>query len=109
MTNSSSTPMFPARDARLTPEGVAERAFTQVKRGYAESEVRAFLRMVSDDLTTMRSRERELTARVHDLEDRLARPAQPPSDQELIAALGEETARVLTQARDAAGPRGARH
>ncbi len=102
MTDSSGTPMFPARDARLTPEVVAERAFTQVKRGYAESEVRAFLRMVSDDLTTMRSRERELTARMHDLEDRLARPAQPPSDQDLIAALGEETARVLTQAREAA-------
>ena len=102
MTDSSGTPMFPARDARLTPEVVAERAFTQVKRGYAESEVRAFLRMVSDDLTTMRSRERELTARMHDLEDRLARPAQVPSDQDLIAALGEETARVLTQAREAA-------
>jgi DivIVA domain-containing protein len=102
MTDSSSTPMFPARDARLTPEGVAERAFTQVKRGYAESEVRAFLRMVSDDLTTMRSRERELANRVRDLEERLQQPAQAPSDQDLIAALGAETARVLTQARDAA-------
>ncbi len=102
MTDSSGTPVFPARDARLTPEAVAERAFTQVKRGYAESEVRAFLRMVSDDLTTMHARERELAARMHDLEDRLARPAQAPSDQDLIAALGAETARVLTQAREAA-------
>ena len=58
--------------------------------------------MVSDDLTTMRSRERELANRVHDLEDRLQQPAQAPSDQDLIAALGAETARVLTQARDAA-------
>jgi DivIVA domain-containing protein len=102
MTDSSGTQMFPARDARLTPEAVAERAFTQVKRGYAESEVRAFLRMVSDDLTTMRARERDLAGRMHDLEERLARPPQVPSDQDLIAALGEETARVLTQARDAA-------
>jgi DivIVA domain-containing protein len=102
MTDTSGTPMFPARDARLTPEAIAERSFTQVKRGYAESEVRAFLRMVSDDLVAMRNRERELAARAQELEERLARPAAPPSDQDLIAALGEETARVLSQAREAA-------
>src|SRR6266436_9655867 len=58
MTDSSGTPMFPARDYRLTPEAVAERGFSHVKRGYAESEVRAFLRMVADDLGSMRTRER---------------------------------------------------
>jgi DivIVA domain-containing protein len=99
---SGSSPAFAARDARLTPESVAERTFTQVKRGYAESEVRAFLRMVSDDLLALRNRDRELTARLQELEDRLARPAAPPSDQDLIAALGEETARVLGQARQSA-------
>ena len=31
-----------------------------------------------------------------------SKPAPPPSDQDLIAALGEETARVLGQAREAA-------
>ena len=94
--------MFEARDARLTPESVSERSFTQVKRGYAESEVRAFLRMVADDLRALRNRDRDLTSRLQELEDRLARPAAPPSDQDLIAQLGEETARVLGQARDAA-------
>jgi DivIVA domain-containing protein len=108
MSDGSGTPMFPARDARLTPEAVAERGFTQVKRGYAESEVRAFLRMVSDDLGSMRSRERELASRIQELEARLSRPSQPPSDQDLIAALGEETARVLGQAREAALARGER-
>ena len=85
--------MFAARDARLTPESVSERTFTQVKRGYAESEVRAFLRMVADDLQALRNRDRELSARLQELEDRLARPAAPLSDQDLIAQLGEETAR----------------
>jgi DivIVA domain-containing protein len=102
MTDSSGTPMFPARDSRLTPEAVAERGFTPVKRGYAESEVRAFLRMVADDLGSMRTRERELLARLQELEGRLQRPAQPPTDQDLINALGQETARVLGQAREAA-------
>jgi DivIVA domain-containing protein len=91
-----------AREVRLTPEAIADRGFTQAKRGYSESEVRTFLRMVSDDLMTMLARERELAARVQELEARLARPASPPSDQDLIVALGEETARVLSHARDAA-------
>jgi DivIVA domain-containing protein len=102
MTESSGTPVFPARDARLSPDAVAERTFTQVKRGYAESEVRAFLHMVSDELMALSTRERDLATRVADLEDRLSRPVPIPSDQDLIAALGEETARVLSQAREAA-------
>ncbi len=101
-TPTSGSPMFAARDARLTPESVSERTFTQVKRGYAESEVRAFLRMVADDLQALRNRDRDLATRLQELEDRLARPTAPLSDQDLIAQLGEETARVLGQARDAA-------
>jgi cell division septum initiation protein DivIVA len=73
-----------------------------VKRGYAESEVRAFLRMVSSEAAAAEARERELTARVGALEEELRKPALPPSDQDLITALGEETARVLGQARESA-------
>ena len=39
-----------SRDSRLTPESVAGRTFSSSKRGYAEGEVRAFLRLVADDL-----------------------------------------------------------
>jgi DivIVA domain-containing protein len=93
---------FAPRGSRTTPEAIAERSFSQVKRGYAESEVRAYLRMVSSDFAAALSRERELTARIRDLEDQLNKPTLPPSDQDLITALGEETARVLGQARESA-------
>ncbi len=100
MTDTSDS--FAPRSSRTTPEAIAERSFSQVKRGYAESEVRAYLRMVSSDFATAVARERELTARVRELEDQLRRPVLPPSDQDLITALGEETARVLGQARESA-------
>jgi DivIVA domain-containing protein len=101
MTDSSGPPIYTARDGRITPEGIAERTFTEVKRGYAESEVRSFLRMVADELGSFATRERDYAARIQSLEARLAQPPRM-SDQELIAALGEETARVLGQARESA-------
>jgi DivIVA domain-containing protein len=100
MTDTSDS--FAPRTSRTSPEAIAERTFSQVKRGYAESEVRAYLRMVSSDFAAAVSRERDLTGRVRDLEDDLRKPVLPPSDQDLIAALGEETARVLGQARESA-------
>jgi DivIVA domain-containing protein len=101
MTDSSDT-SFAQRGSRTSPEAIAERSFSQVKRGYAESEVRAYLRMVSSDFAAAAARERELAARVRELEDQLRKPVLPPSDQDLITALGEETARVLGQARESA-------
>ncbi|HEY3672191.1 MAG TPA: DivIVA domain-containing protein, partial [Acidimicrobiia bacterium] len=100
MTDTSDS--FAPRSSRTTPEAIAERTFSQVKRGYAESEVRAYLRMVSSDFASAAARERELTAHVRELEDQLRKPVLPPSDQDLITALGEETARVLGQARQSA-------
>jgi DivIVA domain-containing protein len=102
MTDTPGTPIFPARDTRLTPEAVADRKFTQVKRGYAESEVRAFLRMVADEVNALLARERDFATKIHELETRLTQRAELPNDQDLIAALGEETARVLGQAREVA-------
>jgi DivIVA domain-containing protein len=101
MTDSSDS-SFAQRGSRTTPEAIAERSFSQVKRGYAESEVRAYLRMVSSDFAAAASREHELLGRVRELEDQLRKPVLPPSDQDLITALGEETARVLGQARESA-------
>ena len=101
MTDSSDS-SFAQRGSRTTPEAIAERSFSQVKRGYAESEVRAYLRMVSSDFASAASREHELTARVRELEDQLRKPVLPLSDKDLITALGEETARVLGQARESA-------
>src|SRR5262245_33021172 len=102
MSDTSGSQLIPSRDARLTPDAVAERSFSQGKRGYSETEVRAFLRLVADELASVSSHERDLANRVRSLEERLSAPKPPPSDQDLIAALGEETARVLGQAREAA-------
>jgi cell division septum initiation protein DivIVA len=100
MTDTSDS--FAARGSRTSPEAIAERSFSQVKRGYAESEVRAYLRMMSSEFAAAAARERDLAARVRELEEQLRKPALPPSDQDLINALGEETARVLGQARESA-------
>ena len=99
MTDTSGSP---ARDSRLTPETVAGRNFSLVKRGYAEHEVRSFLRLVADELSSAAARERELNVRLRDLDEQSRRPVLPPSDDDLIKALGEETARVLGQARESA-------
>ncbi len=98
----SGTPLVPPFESRLTPDAIAAREFATAKRGYVETEVRAFLRMLADEFSSLVGRERDLAYRVRQLEERLEAPVPPPSDQELIAALGEETARVLGQAREAA-------
>src|SRR3989440_3651566 len=100
MTDTSDS--FAQRGSRTNPEAIAERSFSQVKRGYAEAEVRAYLRMVSSEFAASLARERDLAARIRELEGQLRKPSLPPTDQELINALGEETARVLGQARESA-------
>jgi len=86
---------------RLSPEDVANRAFATSFRGYAEAEVRSFLKRISDELGVAREREHELLAAIDDLEARLAAP-RPLDEKELLDALGEETTRLLRNAREAA-------
>src|SRR5579871_4266929 len=84
----------------LTPEEIATRSFGKGVRGYAESEVRAFLKRVSEELVTAQDRERELEVAIDALEEQLRTP-RPLTEQELLDALGEETARLLRSAREA--------
>ena len=84
----------------MSAEEVANRSFTKKARGFAEPEVRAFLKRVSDELIAARERERELLAAIDALEEQLRAP-RPLSEQELVDALGEETARLLRSAREA--------
>ena len=86
---------------RLSPEDVANRVFAKGVRGYSEAEVRSFLRRISEELTASREREQQLTAALDDLEEQLRAP-RPLDEQELLDALGEETARLLRSAREAA-------
>jgi DivIVA domain-containing protein len=87
--------------ARLNPEEISNRAFSVARRGYAESEVRAFLRRVADDVGVLRERERQLAQQVEQLETKLRNP-EPPTERQLLDSLGEETARVLRSAQEAA-------
>jgi DivIVA domain-containing protein len=87
--------------SRLTPDEVAGRSFPTAFRGISESDVRAFLKRVADELSAVRNREQELTSTIDELEARLRSP-RPLDEQELLEALGEETTRLLRSAREAA-------
>ncbi|HYL53740.1 MAG TPA: DivIVA domain-containing protein, partial [Acidimicrobiia bacterium] len=84
----------------LSPEEVASRSFATGFRGYSETEVRGFLKRVSEQLAAERERERELEGAVDALEEQLRQP-RPLNEKELLDALGEETARLLRSAREA--------
>jgi DivIVA domain-containing protein len=86
---------------RLTPDEVAGRSFPTAFRGISESDVRAFLKRVAEDLGAVRAREQELATTIDELEARLRTP-RPLDEQELLDALGEETTRLLRSAREAA-------
>ncbi len=86
---------------RLSPEEITGRTFTSAFRGLSETEVRTFLRRVADDVAAGRQRERDLTSRVEEVEAELRQPPQL-TEQQLLDTLGEETARVLRAAQDAA-------
>jgi DivIVA domain-containing protein len=85
----------------LTPEDIAHRSFAGARRGLSEAEVREFLQEVAAEMAAAVGRERELIARVGELEQRLAHPPAPTEEQ-VLEHLGEETARVLRSAQEAA-------
>lgn len=88
-------------EPHLGPEEVGRRTFAHVFRGYDPTEVRNYLRRVSDELGVARERQRHLEHLLADAQKVVAAP--PPLDEaSLTTALGEETARVLRTAREAA-------
>jgi DivIVA domain-containing protein len=85
---------------RLTVDEVAARSFAKGVRGFSETEVRAFLKRVAEELAVARGQEQSLEAAIDALEEQVRAP-RPLSEQELLDALGEETARLLRSAREA--------
>ena len=85
---------------RLSPDEIANRTFAKGVRGFAETEVRAFLKRVSEEIAAGRAHEQDLEGAIDALEEELRQP-RPLSEQELLDALGEETARLLRSAREA--------
>ena len=86
---------------RLSPDEVATRGFAAAFRGISETEVRNFLRRVADEIAAGRAREDELTEQVDALRVAVADPPLVTEDR-LLEALGEETARVLRSAQESA-------
>jgi DivIVA domain-containing protein len=100
MTESDRRQRLISSTPRLSTDEVANRSFAKGVRGFSETEVRAFLKRVAEELALGRGHEQELEAAIDSLEEQLRTP-RPLSEQELLDALGEETARLLRSAREA--------
>jgi DivIVA domain-containing protein len=86
--------------SRLHPDEVARHTFGTARRGFDPAEVRVFLEQIAHEMEAATDREEELRAAVDDAERRAANPVL--DEATLTAALGQETARVLRSAHDAA-------
>src|SRR3954447_1245055 len=84
----------------LDPSQLAARSFGTGFRGYDQDEVRAFLRRVAAGIEHVLEEQAALRLQVEELERRLAEPPQL-SDEQIAAALGEETAKVIASAKQA--------
>lgn len=84
-----------------SPAAVSAAVFTVARRGYDQTEVRDFLRMVSAELARLQERERFLESELKAMQTR-GMSAPGMLDEEVVTALlGEEAARVLGAAREA--------
>jgi len=86
---------------RLSPEEIATRGFAASFRGISELEVRNYLRRIADEMTVAQAREDELVTQIEELRERASNPPVVTEDR-LLDALGEETARVLRSAQESA-------
>ena len=84
----------------LSAEEVLHRTFATTFRGLDPGEVRAFLERVATELRSLRERNQELEQRLREAESRAAHPEL--DEATLMNALGEETARVIRSAHEAA-------
>jgi DivIVA domain-containing protein len=85
-----------------SPDAVASASFSTSRRGFDQSEVRDLLRMVAAEMARLQERERFLERELH-----AAQRGNPNSvvalDEEVVTRmLGEEAARILQTAREAA-------
>ncbi len=85
-----------------SPNAVSTAAFTTSRKGYEQGEVRDFLRMVAAELARLQERERFLDRELRTAQ-RGTTNANVALDEEVVTRLlGEEAARILSTAREAA-------
>jgi DivIVA domain-containing protein len=84
----------------VTSEGIKQVGFRTALRGYDITQVRDFLRGVSDHVTALQAHNDDLQRRLREAEARAENPVI--TEEQLAHALGEETARILRSAHEAA-------
>src|SRR2546426_9094674 len=87
-------------DPGTSPDDLARQSFSTSFRGFDPAEVRAFLSRLGQEIALLRERERDLQRRIDELQRRPLRTSA--DDDALLTNLGEETARVLRAAHEAA-------
>jgi DivIVA domain-containing protein len=91
-----------ARPDPSSPASVADATFGTGRRGFDQGEVRDFLRMVAAELGRLQERERFLERELRSAQSNPDLASAELDEQALTRLLGEETARVLTTARESA-------
>ena len=85
-----------------SPAAVGSAQFNVTLRGYYQGEVRDFLRMVSAELARLQEREKFLESEMRAMQTRGLSDPGVLDEATVTTLLGEETARVLSVAREAA-------
>ena len=87
-------------EPHLAPEEISRRTFSTVFRGFDPVEVRTYLSRVADELALMRERYKHLEQQLLQAESKVEHTEL--DEDALTSALGEESARVLKTAKQAA-------
>ena len=85
-----------------SPAAVGSAQFDVIRRGYDQGQVRDFLRMVSAELARLQEREKFLESEMRAMQTRGLSDPGVLDEATVTTLLGEETARVLSVAREAA-------
>ncbi len=91
-----------ARPDPSSPASIADAGFSTSRRGFDQAEVREFLRMIAAELGRLQERERFLERELRTAQTNPDLSTAQLDDAALTRLLGEETARVLTTARESA-------
>ena len=91
-----------ARPDPSSPASIADAGFSTGRRGFDQTEVRDFLRMIAAELGRLQERERFLERELRTAQSNPDLASVQLDDAALTRLLGEETARVLTTARESA-------
>src|ERR1043165_4641623 len=85
-----------------SPDAVASASFSTARRGYDQNEVRDLLRMVAAEMARLQERERFLDRELRSAPHNSSNSVVALDEEVVTRMLGEEAARILQTAREAA-------